>query len=133
MSSAFVTFDFLFLIALMKFNRWADTNVPWPIPKSPGVQCGDGLGYLLIYIENLTLHSFVVSMFLYGRLANLFSSCKAIPISGSYLSFEVCVYVALGPALCHVCSRRNDISSVIMCAGSCQRIVMLPQPQYVAN
>jgi hypothetical protein len=74
---------------------------------------------LLIYIENLTLRFFFCSPFLYGRLADLFSSHLAIPntISGPYLSFEVCVYVALGPALCHgamdVCSRRNDTSSSV--------------------
>jgi hypothetical protein len=46
---------FFWLNNLMKFYRWADMNVSRPIPKSPGVQCGGGLGYLLTYIENLIL------------------------------------------------------------------------------
>jgi len=65
----------LIAITLMKFNRWADTNVLRPTPKSPGVQCGGGLGYLLIYIENLIFHSsFPVHTF-DGRLADDLSSC----------------------------------------------------------
>ena len=47
--------NFFWLNNLMKFYRWADMNVSRPIPKSPGVQCGGGLGYLLTYIENLIL------------------------------------------------------------------------------
>ena len=123
----------------MKSHRWADTNVSRPIPKSPGVQCGGGLGYLLIYIEKLIFFHPPYPVFLYlGWLTDRVSFWRQVVVIIVIHHKFLCIPIShfcydIASPVQYLLLAESHVGSSVHCASKCQYAIIARQAKVFAS